>query len=30
VPRGRLTINASVIGYALLSTDIDVGAAPVT
>jgi hypothetical protein len=28
VPRGRQTIAASVIGYALLRTDIDVGDAP--
>ena len=28
VPRGRQTLNASVIGYAFLTTDIDVGAAP--
>jgi hypothetical protein len=29
VPRGRQTVTASVIGYALLSTDIDVGDAPI-
>jgi TonB dependent receptor-like, beta-barrel/Carboxypeptidase regulatory-like domain len=29
VPPGRYTITASVIGYALLHTDIDVGGAPV-
>ena len=28
VPRGRQTITASVIGYALLSTDVDVADAP--
>ena len=28
VPRGRQTVTASVIGYALLSTDIDVADAP--
>ena len=28
VPRGRLTIAASVIGYALLRTDVEVGDAP--
>ena len=28
VPRGRQTINVSVIGYALLRTDVDVAAAP--
>ncbi|HKH74275.1 MAG TPA: carboxypeptidase-like regulatory domain-containing protein, partial [Vicinamibacterales bacterium] len=29
VPRGQHTITASVIGYALLQTDIDVAAAPI-
>jgi hypothetical protein len=29
VPRGRQTVTASVIGYALLQTDIDVAAAPI-
>jgi TonB dependent receptor/CarboxypepD_reg-like domain len=29
VPRGQHTITASVIGYALLQTDVDVGAAPI-
>ena len=29
VPRGRQTITASVIGYALLRSDVDVAAAPV-
>ena len=29
IPRGRQTVTASVIGYALLSTDIDVTEAPI-
>jgi hypothetical protein len=29
VPRGRQTVTASVIGYALLSTDIDIADAPI-
>jgi CarboxypepD_reg-like domain len=29
IPRGRQTVTASVIGYALLSTDIDVADAPI-
>jgi hypothetical protein len=29
VPRGTYTITASIIGYALLQTDVEVGAAPI-